>query len=213
MKNARFYKHYSNARNKDGLLAMREKYGSTGYGWYCIITEIMLQQDNYAINTSGKYWVNLICNDTGASKAEMIEYIKDCVKDFKVFSVDGNMLTNNILADEISDMKKKSESARKSALVRWGGKKKRKTKKEVGMAVLTNKKLWEEFRSELLKSKDFKSIGAVAMDVERDKSLDWLRSKGRRQKDYRAFYRNWLRNKKKYGGISDGKKTNDGMVL
>ena len=41
---------------------------------------------------------------------------------------------------------------------------------------------------------DMKNID-VFLAKERDIAVDWMRSKGRKFKDYRAFFRNWIRRK------------------
>ena len=56
----------------------------------------------------------------------------------------------------------------------------------------------EKFKS------DF-NLSDVVVKFQGQKAADWCRSKGRRQKDYKAFFRNWLRN---YGEFNKDKAPN-----
>ena len=78
------------------------------------------------------------------------------------------------------------------------------------MSVLTNDDYWVLFLQSLKDSDEFGMMKIKSMEGERKKCIDWLRSKGKSQKDYRAFFKNWLRRKMEQEGNS---RTNNGMVF
>ena len=59
--------------------------------------------------------------------------------------------------------------------------------------VLKDDKIWAAFRQELVLSDEFKHILIADINKERDIAIDWLKSQGVRKKNYKSFFKNWLR--------------------
>lgn len=59
--------------------------------------------------------------------------------------------------------------------------------------VLKDDKIWEGFRQELMGMDEFKHIAEGDLDKERNIAIDWLKSHGKRKKNYKSFFKNWLR--------------------
>jgi hypothetical protein len=60
---------------------------------------------------------------------------------------------------------------------------------------------WRSFPTwlpQVLQNPEFAPIGSDCIAAEYQKADDWLRAGGKRKADYRAFFRNWLRNNKHF---------------
>ena len=111
-----YFKHESNARNDEKLLAVRRDYGMEGYGVYWSIVEMLREADEYSLPTDYHYiaWELHVAE----------ELIKHIVEDYDLFIVeDGCFYSERLCCDmkkerEISE--KRSEFGKKGMQSRWG---------------------------------------------------------------------------------------------
>lgn len=86
-----------------------------------------------------------------------------------------------------------------------------KKKTNNGIDILKNDSLFGELINELLSLDEFKHISPAVMINQRNACLDWLQSSGKTKKDYKAFFRNWLR--KSYPPSSQGQIPNEKIMV
>lgn len=116
--NEKFFKHESNARNDEKLLAVRIRHGMEGYGVYWAIMEILRDANNYTI----KQDYQSISWELHISE----ELIKTIVEDFGLFDVQDGMIKSVKLCCEMEEADRRKEARRKSGILgmqsRWGNK-------------------------------------------------------------------------------------------
>jgi hypothetical protein len=210
-KDAYYFPHDSNARHDPKIIAMTSVYGMEGYAWYWIIVEMLREQESYRYSFKSKYAINSMAKEMNTSADNAKAYIDDCVNEFELMEISDEMLSCPSLDKRMVRLDKRRAQARSAANARWKKNTddvdelsfEEETKKEVDpkkvktMEVLTNSIYFAFFSSELSESENFgdmKNID-VFLAKERDIAVDWMRSKGRKFKDYRAFFRNWIRRK------------------
>lgn len=209
MKNAQNLIHTSSTRNEDDIAAMIAAYGAKGYGFYWIIAEVMMGSERCSIDTSLEYWLPTIAKQMGCSKQDAMKFINSCVNDFNLFEIQGYDIFIPSLKKEKDKIHHKSQQARSAAKARWSKEPKKKTVKKAqkGIKVLQDSELWGKFKGELLAEKQFKQFTVESLESERNKCIDYLKSRNKKYKDYKAMFRNWLRspyNKPKGGRAKDG---------
>jgi len=59
--------------------------------------------------------------------------------------------------------------------------------------ILSDSALFHGLKCEIMKTAEFNVLTSAFIVNEKEKCLDWLKGKGARKKDYKAFFRNWLR--------------------
>ena len=225
MKDAYYFSHDSNARHDQKVVSMRAAYGGEGYGWYWMILEIMREQEGYCIDTSNKYWLNSIALDLGETKEKIKEFLDDCIDEFDLFQRDGTKILSTSLLRRMEKLDARREQAISAAQARWGKKKEEKPKeeqqekpKEVSADkvktrdVLTNDKYWKHFKKQLLEDKRFSALTEKVLENQRYRCVNWLQSKDKRYKDYRAFFKNWISKVVEEQDSMSGS-TKTGMVL
>lgn len=121
-KEAYYFSHDSNARRDPKILAMRNEYGSEGYGWYWMIVEMLSEQEDYKLEH--KKWVShaiameLLCD---ANSAE--NFVNSCINDYELFQSDGDYFWAESLVRRMNikeeKRKKRSEAGKKGAQKRW----------------------------------------------------------------------------------------------
>lgn len=220
-KDAYYFPHDSNARHDPKMVAMISVYGMQGYGHYWSIIEILREQKGYAYPLDTKYAYNSLASETQTDVGTIKEFIGDCVNEFQLLSIGDDGLYSESLNNRMSKLDKKRAQATAAANARWDKNKKPEEKpkpdkpidpaKVKNKSVLTNDRYWDLFAKELLSTKEFSSIGRSILDGERNKCLDWSKSKAKVQKDYRAFFRNWMRSWVNYNGSNN--KSKKGMVF
>ncbi len=118
-KNLSTIPHETNSRTQPGLLAMRGKYKSEGYGWYWILSEMLRNQPGYKLPLREQFVWNAIGLETQCERIKIETFIRDCIDEFKLFSSDGEYFWNNDLLVQAKINAEKSEKARYAALMRW----------------------------------------------------------------------------------------------
>lgn len=217
-KDAYYFPHDSNARHDPKILAMITVYGMEGYGWYWVIIEMLREQKEYRYSLKPKYALNSLAKELSTSVEECQNFIDDCVEEFDLFYMEDDHLSCETLDNRMARLDKRRTQAKAAADARWSGKKKPKAKpkevepKEINpekiktKEVLTNEKYWKIFKDQLMGSKEFSSVPDVMLDRERNKIVDWSASKGRVFKDWKAAFKNWLRQSREWskGDDNDG---------
>jgi hypothetical protein len=200
--------------------------GMKGYGWYWIIIEILREQKDY-IYIDSKYATHSIAKELQCDVETAKEFIDDCINEFGLLDKDIHGMWSDSLKERMKPLDAKRKRAKDAANKRWGNKDGSITEpssppeeieiepKEVPidkvktLDVLTNLKAFGFLKDDMKKQPVFKGISDAVFEMQRERCIDWLRSKGRRQKDYRAFFRNWMRNVSE----SQPTKPKDGMVF
>lgn len=122
MKDAYYFSHDANARHDPKIIKMISVYGMEGYGWYWVIIEMLREQDNYKLSISDQMDFDVIVSQTYSDPENIIKYIDDCVKIFKLFKKSKKYLWSFSLLNRMKKMKEKREKGRKAAIKRhYGG--------------------------------------------------------------------------------------------
>jgi len=212
-KDAYYFHHDSNARHDPKIIAMLSSYGLKGYGCYWVFIEILREQEGYKYPITGKYSWNSIAKELFLEVKEAKSFIEDCVTEFELFSMDDNYIWCDSLLKRMERLDNRRSQARDAALARWNKRDKEEHKEEPLvkdlMEVLTDEVCWKEFKKELV-SDEFSHLGADRIEAERKKSVDWIRSRGRRYKNYKSMFKNWLRKSEE---INSGNASKNGMVF
>lgn len=117
-KDAFYFKHDSNARNDEKLLAVRRKYGMDGYGIYWAIIEKLREERDYKLTTeySTIAW-ELHCDES---------VITSIINDFGLFTIENNRFWSERLCEDMEEWNKhrtaRSEAGKKGMAKRWGDK-------------------------------------------------------------------------------------------
>tara|TARA_R110000751_G_scaffold238307_2_gene339154 strand:- start:4369 stop:5088 length:720 start_codon:yes stop_codon:yes gene_type:complete len=213
-KDAYYFPHDSNARHDPKIIAMTSVYGMVGYAWYWVIVEMLREQEGYRYSFKGKYAINSMAKEMDTDSEKANRFLEDCVKEFELLEIEDDMLSCPSLDKRMVRLDRRRSQAKSAANVRWSKKQPKEsddldfTNEEVSedkvnpekiknMEVLTNSIYFAFFSSELIQSEDFGDMKNIDIFLakERDIAVDWMRSKGRKYKDYRAMFRNWIRRK------------------
>lgn len=121
-KDAYYFSHDSNARRDPKILALRNDYGTKGYGAYWIIVEMLAEQEDYKLKH--KQWVtNAIAMEMQCETIEAETLVNDCIDKYELFESDNNEFWSNSLMKRMQikeqKRKKKAEAGRKGAQKRW----------------------------------------------------------------------------------------------
>lgn len=208
-----YFRHDMNAHHDPKVKAMMSVYGAEGYGWWWIILEVMAQEEGGRISIAKKYDIpSLATSLPNCSTDKCREFINDCITDFELFKTDGDKISSDRLDRDLEIAFKKSNNGRKASLARWGKKKEQVFSKEEieapkeikpketdpakikSIQVLNDDKTFNVFVEQLKEHDDFKNLHDKHFQNERSKCLDWLSANGKAKKDYKAFFRSWLRN-------------------
>jgi hypothetical protein len=122
MKDTYYFSHDTNAKNDPKIMAMRNVYGSKGYGWYWIIVETMAEQSNYKLEH--KKWVtNALAMAMQCDYGEVEKFIEDCIEEFDLFKSNGERFWSERLLRNMANIDEKrkvrSEAGKKGAEARW----------------------------------------------------------------------------------------------
>ncbi|MCM5528948.1 DUF4373 domain-containing protein [Parasegetibacter sp. NRK P23] len=120
-KDAFWFKHDSNARNDQKVMAMRSVYKAEGYGWYWMLVETMRDANAFRLQCDGKYWAYTIAEILGTTHEIAAKFVEDCIKEFELFESDGAFFWSNRLHRDMEEKEAKSLKAKESADKRWKG--------------------------------------------------------------------------------------------
>ena len=119
-KDAFYFSHDSNASHDPKILQMRSVYKAEGYGWYWMLIEQMREQKDYKLPISGKYALESYASQMDTTKKQLIQYLDDCVNEFRLFNRDAEFLWSDSLLYRMKLRENKSNISRKAVLKRWG---------------------------------------------------------------------------------------------
>lgn len=215
-KDAYYFHHDSNARHDPKVIAMLSTYGTKGYGCYWVLIEILREQEGYRYPTKGKYSWNSIAKELQISVEDAKSFVKDCVEEFELLSMDDDCFWSESLFKRMEKLDNRREQARDAANARWNKKptpkptatKPKGLKNPIG--VLNKDEEWSEFKQELLSNDEFAELGETRIDLERLRAVDWMKSRGKVYKDYKSMFKNWLRKSEE---MNSSKPTKRGMVF
>jgi hypothetical protein len=214
-KDVYYFSHDANAHQDPKTKALMSVYGAEGYGWYWILIEIMRQQQGYGISIAKKYDIPSLSSSLPNCSAEKCkEFIDDCIKEFELFSSDEKTFWSESLLKRMEKVDSIVEKRRNAANKRWSKNKKTdlpfpveeqgevdvvEHKKLVdpskikSIKVLNDDQVFDLFVEQLRKQDEFKNVTDSYFQAERNKMIDWLAANGKVKKDYKAFFRQWIR--------------------
>ncbi|MBQ9417116.1 MAG: DUF4373 domain-containing protein [Bacteroidales bacterium] len=114
-KDAFYFKHDSNARNDEKVLALRQRFGMEGYGIYWAIIEKMRDSADYYLTTGYKTiaW-ELRCKE---------QTVKSIIEDFGLFYIEDGRFTSQRLRDDMHQWEERrnarAEAGRRGMQSRW----------------------------------------------------------------------------------------------
>lgn len=226
-KNTYFFSHDANAHEDDKIVCLMSEYGSQGYGWWWILVETLFQQEGCSLDLSKKSTMPHLFRMMWDMPIKDIPSFIDYLVDIELLTRDGDIVYSESLikrTEKIDELRSKRSAA---ARARWDKVKKDKEDKlekaeakkkptvdnGKGIAVLNDDDKWSEFKKELKAHDTFKVVPEKVMDSERSICLDWLASKGTTKKDYKAFFRNWLKRKIEDKGFDNPTNNNGGRQM
>lgn len=203
--NKHYFSHDYYARTDEKLQEVLMKMGYEGIGYYWCIVEMMHEH-------GGKLEI---------SKCESIAFAMHMDKEkletliSLVFEVDDKYFWSNSVLKRIKMQEEKSKKAKKSAQKRWENEAKKRNATADNDAMRTHSDsnaLKETKQKETKRNKskenntstqkylenvpfeDFKDIEITEkqLRLEAEKALNWLKQKGEKKKDYKAYLRNWV---------------------
>lgn len=116
-KDAYYFSHDSNARHDPKIVKMLTKY-EYGYQWYFMIIEILREQADYKYKMD-EYYGNAIARDLHTDCKAIVNFIRDCIKEFNLFSTDGDVFWSESLLRRMEIKEQKSQTYRENAKKRW----------------------------------------------------------------------------------------------
>jgi hypothetical protein len=141
-KEAYYFSHDSNARNDENILKLRIAYGWEGYGLYWALIECLRDANAYRMQCNYEVIAyNLHCSS---------DLIKAIIKDFGLFTIDGNCFYSQSLKRRMEMRELKSIKARQSAILRW--------KNEANLCERIPNAMQPQSDSNAIKGKEIKEI-------------------------------------------------------
>lgn len=124
-KDAYYLKHDTNCVSDPKMMMMLSIYQGQGYFMYWRLNEMMREQADGMLVTSGKHWYKAVAGILYSTEAELKEFIECCINDFQLYklSPDGKLHSARVVRDmDKLEMKREQarsagkESARQKAL-------------------------------------------------------------------------------------------------
>jgi len=114
VKDTFYFSHDRNARHDPKLIVLRSKYGYQGYGWYWAIVETLREQEDYKLNLKDKFTLSSLAIDLQETSDTISKFIKDCIKEFKLFASDGKNIWSDSLMLRMEKMNEIREKRREA---------------------------------------------------------------------------------------------------
>jgi hypothetical protein len=124
-KDAFYFPHDSNSRRDPKIVGMMSIYGSSGYGWFWMIVEMMREQDGYRLPIDKKYSFNTIAIELNEDVDSIRDFIGECVDEFELFVIEDGYLYSDSLIERMRPLEEKRARAKSAANKRWGKSKKK----------------------------------------------------------------------------------------
>ena len=116
-KDAYYFSHHSNARNDLKIIKLRRKLGSSGYGIYWCIIEVLREQAGFKMPLSS-------IDDMAYQIGEPVEVINEIIKSFDLFKIENEQFYSESLIKRMiawNETKEKlSQAGKAGAAKRWG---------------------------------------------------------------------------------------------
>lgn len=211
-KNTFYFSHDANAHEDDKIICLMSEYGSQGYGWWWIMVEVLFQQDGCKLDLSNKTTIPYLYRMLWDMPMKDIESFIDKLVDFGLLVREGDVVYSESLLKRNDKIDTLREKRRAAANARWSKKKKTKeetpkTSKPVDptktIAVLKDDNLFASFAIELSKHEIYSALPQRQVYSERESCLNWLASKGTVKKDYKAFFKNWIKKRIDDSGLNN----------
>ncbi len=205
-----YFSHDSNARRDPKMISLINKKGSEGYGMFWILIEILREQEDFKIDITKSYAISSLSAEMKTTDDHVKEFISECIR-VELIESDGVFIWSNSLNERMSiykqkierfsSMGKKSQESRKKSptLLKSNNDEQEEIKERQAPAKSQLKILEDDdsFRiilESLLKLDEFKNLTREHIVSQRNKAVDWAKSKGKRYKNYESYFKNWLRN-------------------
>lgn len=205
-KNTFYFSHDANAHEDDKIICLMSEYGSQGYGWWWIMVEVLFQQQGCKLDLSNKTTIPYLYRMLWDMPIKDIPIFIDKLVEFGLLSRDGDLIYSESLIKRNDKIDALREKRRAAANARWKKEKVKeeepapvKPKKPVDktktIEVLRNEEMFAEFVKELQAHEIYSALPINQTYSERESCLNWLASKGTTKKDYKAFFKNWIKKK------------------
>jgi len=203
-KKAYYFSHDANAHEDDKIIVLMTEYGTQGYGWWWLIVETLFNQENNALDMSKKTTIPLLYRVMWDCNIKDIPKFIDFLVEVELLKREGDKVYSQSLMSRVEKFDAIRDARRKAANARWDKHREKKvedmpfqeeemTPTSKGKTVLSNDQEWGVFKSELLGNKQYNILTTTQLDSQREMCLNWLASTGKRKKDYKAFFRNWIK--------------------
>ena len=199
-KNTYYFSHDANAHEDPRIISLMVKFGAEGYGWWWILVEVMMQQ-GYELDMNDPTMKPMLFRLCFAKDEEKFDEFLEYCLELKLLKDDDGKLISPSLLKRVERLEEIRGKRRDAANVRWSKKPKDKNEKKETppktditktKKVLTDPKLWAEFKEELTKHDKIKVVPKDVLESERDKCVNYIDYKKKAYKDHKAFFRNWL---------------------
>lgn len=116
-KDARYFKHDSNARSDPKIRALINKYGVEGYGRFWIIIELLRESDGYKFNDKSYVWQTL-AEEFKCEAEEAKSFVEDLSSSFELLEKDNGcyysmpFLSRMQVLDDLRNKRVKAGKAR-----------------------------------------------------------------------------------------------------
>lgn len=201
-----YFSHDYNARNDDKIKQVIRKHGMVGYGVYWSIVEDLYQNAN-AMRTD--------CDGIAYDLHVHSDIVKSILFDFNLFVHEGDMFGSMSIQKRLENRNERSIKARESALKRWGNAsdanamrtqcdrnaiKERKVKEIIIDTKVSNVRFLPPSIQEVDEYAKSEMLGS---NTSVEKFHDYYTANGWKvgrnsMKDWRAAFRNWVKNEKQY---------------
>lgn len=106
-----YFSHDSNARRDPKMIPIIHEFGSTGYGMFWILIEILREQSDYKIDITKSYMILSLSTEMRVTTDEVSKFIDKCIEN-QLIETDGIYVWSNSLCKrmEIYEAKKKRYS-------------------------------------------------------------------------------------------------------
>jgi len=215
----KWFKHDSDALNDPKIKSLKFKYGMEGYGIYFGLLELIardVEDDLDNVGLLSEDWSDdLLLGEFGVSSDKLREVFSYMSKVGLIIEENGSIRIPKIAerTDDYVSRLLRNEGKKESSpnIVRTKSNKVVLEQNRIDKNRIDNKETIKEKKSlDYLRSEEghneiyekFPDCKKKDLDVEIEKAIDWLKSKGRVQKDNMAFMRNWIRKAVKDGNVA-----------
>ena len=192
-KDSYYFSHDCNARNDQRMVKVRMNHGYEGYGIYFAIVEMLREAADYTLKLSD---LPSIAYELRVDLA-LVEII---VGNYDLFIISDDTFYSNSLKRRMQEMDNKRKIRAKAGQKGGLASAKAKQKTTIAKAVKKVNNIKEKENKKSLESIDpvyleelQDSHKNIDVSFQLIKFKDWVQANGKKYKDYRAAFRNWLK--------------------